>query len=95
MKEKRNMTAIGLVESRGLTAALEAVDVMCKAAHVRLLDMKKIGSGLVVVMVEGDVAAVSAAVDAGRLAYQRTGGELIAAHVIPRPHPELSQMFDR
>jgi len=94
MKEKRDRPAIGLVESRGLTAALEAVDVMCKAAHVRLLDMKKIGSGLVVVMVEGDVAAVSAAVDAGRLAYQRTGGELVAAHVIPRPHPELSQMFD-
>jgi ethanolamine utilization protein EutM len=84
------MQAIGLVESRGLVAALEAVDTMCKAANVQMVDLKQVGSGLVTVIVEGDVAAVKSAVEAGKEAYSRTGGELISSHVIPHPHPELA-----
>ncbi|MCL6456593.1 MAG: BMC domain-containing protein [Gorillibacterium sp.] len=88
------MQAIGLIETRGLVAALEAVDAMCKAANVQLVDLKKVGSGLVTVIVEGDVAAVTAAVDAGKLAYVRTGGELVSSNVIPRPHPDLAKMLE-
>lgn len=67
------MQAIGLIETRGLTPALEALDAMCKAANVKLVDFKRVGSGLITVIVEGDVAAVQAAVEAGIAAYPRTG----------------------
>jgi ethanolamine utilization protein EutM len=87
------MNAIGLVEIRGLTGAYDALDSMAKAADVQLVDMKKVGSGHVTVIVKGDVAAVSAAVDIGKLATSRVGGELICANVIPRPHPELSKIL--
>ncbi|AIQ64851.1 Ethanolamine utilization protein EutM precursor [compost metagenome] len=87
------MEAIGLIETRGLVAAMEALDTMCKAATVKMIDMKVVGSGLVAVVVEGDVAAVTAAVEAGKTAYERTGGELISCNVIPRPHPELAKIL--
>ncbi|WP_151737124.1 BMC domain-containing protein ['Paenibacillus yunnanensis' Narsing Rao et al. 2020] len=87
------MQAIGLIETRGLTPAVEALDAMCKAANVRLLDFKRVGSGLVTVIVEGDVAAVTAAVEAGGSSYRQTGGQLIATNVIPRPHPDLARML--
>lgn len=87
------MQAIGLIETRGLTPALEALDAMCKAANVRLVDFKRVGSGLVTVIVEGDVASVAAAVEAGVAAYYKTGGELIASNVIPRPHSDLARML--
>lgn len=87
------MNAIGLVETRGLTAAIEALDSMAKAANVSLVDLKRVGSGLITVIVEGDVAAVKSAVEIGRLAPSRIGGELISSNVIPRPHPELSKIL--
>lgn len=86
------MQAIGMIETRGLVAALEGLDAMCKSANVRLIDLKKVGSGLVAVIVEGDVAAVSAAVESGKTAADKTG-ELVAANVIPRPHQELAKML--
>lgn len=87
------MEAIGMVETRGLVAALEALDVMAKAANVQMVDLKRVGSGLVTVIIKGDVAAVQSAVEAGKLAPDRTGGELISADVIPRPHPELQKIL--
>ena len=76
--------ALGMVETRGLTAAIEAADAMTKAAEVSLVGTEKIGSGLVTVMVRGDVGAVKAAVESGSAAASRLG-ELVATHVIPRP----------
>ncbi|PAV29742.1 carboxysome shell protein [Virgibacillus profundi] len=87
------MSAIGLIETRGLTAAVEALDSMAKAANIRLVDLKKVGSGLITVIIEGDVADVSAAIEVGRLAPERTGGELISYNVIPRPHSELKKIL--
>ena len=77
--------ALGMVETRGLTAAIEAADAMTKSAEVSLVGTEKIGSGLVTVMVRGDVGAVKASVESGSAAASRLG-ELVAAHVIPRPH---------
>ena len=79
--------ALGMVETRGLTAAIEAADAMTKAAEVTLVGTEKIGSGLVTVMVRGDVGAVKAAVETGADAAGRLG-ELVATHVIPRPHKQ-------
>lgn len=87
------MSAIGLVETRGLTAAIEALDSMAKAANISLVSMKIVGSGLITVVIEGDVADVSSAVEIGRLAPQSAGGELISSNVIPRPHPELKKII--
>jgi ethanolamine utilization protein EutM len=87
------MQSIGLIETRGLVAALEALDTMCKAANIRMIDLKKVGSGLVTVIVEGDVAAVTSAIEAGKLAHTKTGGELISSNVIPRPHSELAKIL--
>jgi len=78
--------ALGMIETRGLVAMIEAADAMVKAAKVTLIGWEKIGSGYVTAMVRGDVAAVRAATDAGAAAARRVG-ELIAVHVIPRPHP--------
>ena len=87
-EETMAQEALGMVETRGLTAAIEAADAMTKAAEVALVGTEKIGSGLVTVMVRGDVGAVKAAVDAGAAAAERVG-ELISIHVIPRPHEEV------
>ena len=84
--------ALGLVETHGLTAMIEAADAMVKAANVIVIGWEKIGSGYVTVLVRGDVAAVRAATDAGAAAARRVG-ELIAVHVIPRPHPSLEDVL--
>ncbi|MCL6494406.1 MAG: BMC domain-containing protein [Ignavibacterium sp.] len=86
--------ALGLIETKGLVAAIEAADVMLKTAAVGLLGTERIGSGLVCVMVTGDVGAVKAAVEAGSVAAGRLG-ELVAAHVIPRPHPEIVRLLPK
>ena len=80
--------ALGMVETKGLVGAIEAADAMVKSANVTLVGYEKIGSGLVTVMVRGDVGAVKAATDAGAAAAERVG-ELISVHVIPRPHEEV------
>lgn len=84
--------ALGMIETRGLVGAIEAADAMVKAANVTLIGKEQIGGGLVTVMVRGDVGAVKAATDAGA-ASARKVGELIAVHVIPRPHPEVDQLL--
>ena len=84
--------ALGMIETRGLTAAVEAADAMVKAAEVTLVGNEKIGSGLVSVMVRGDVGAVKAAVEAGSAAAERLG-EVIATHVIPRPHGDVEKIL--
>jgi ethanolamine utilization protein EutM len=84
--------ALGLIETKGLVAAIEAADAMLKAAGVELAGMEKIGSGLVTVMVKGDVGAVKAATEAGAAAAGRLG-EIVAVHVIPRPHTDLSRIL--
>ena len=94
VKEKTIMVqqALGMVETRGLVAAIEAADAMLKAANVELVGTEKIGSGLVSVMVRGDVGAVKAAVESGTAAAQRLG-EIIATHVIPRPHTDVEKIL--
>ncbi|HIY60560.1 MAG TPA: BMC domain-containing protein [Candidatus Eisenbergiella pullistercoris] len=86
--------ALGMVETRGLVAAIEAADAMCKAANVALVGTEKIGSGLVTVMVRGDVGAVKSAVEAGSSSAGRLG-ELIATHVIPRPHSDVEMILPK
>lgn len=86
--------ALGMVETRGLTAAIEAADAMTKAAEVVLIGTEKIGSGLVTVMVRGDVGAVNAAVEAGTNAASKLG-ELVATHVIPRPHSDVEKILPK
>ena len=83
-----NTNALGMIETKGLVGAIEAADAMVKAANVSLVGKEQIGSGLVTVMVRGDVGAVKAATDAGASAAERVG-ELVAVHVIPRPHTEV------
>lgn len=83
-----NTNALGMVETRGLVAAIEAADAMVKAANVQLVGKEQVGGGLVTVMVRGDVGAVKAATDAGAAAAEKIG-ELISVHVIPRPHTEV------
>ena len=86
------MKALGMIETRGLVASIEAADAMVKAANVTLTCKERVGGGLVTVMVRGDVGAVKAAVDAGAAAAERVG-ELVSVHVIPRPHEELEGML--
>ena len=81
-------TALGMIETRGLTAAIEAADAMVKAANVKLIGKVHVGSALISVMVRGDVRAVKAATDAGAAAAERIG-EVVSVHVIPRPHSEV------
>lgn len=83
-----NANALGMVETKGLVAAIEAADAMVKAANVTLIGKQQVGAGLVTVMVRGDVGAVKAATDAGAAAAENVG-ELISVHVIPRPHSEV------
>jgi ethanolamine utilization protein EutM len=84
--------ALGLIETKGLVGAIEAADAMVKAARVEFLGRQKVKGGIVAVMVAGDVGAVKAAVDAGAAACQRVGN-LISAHVIPRPHDDIDLMI--
>ena len=86
--------ALGMVETRGLTAAIDAADAMTKAAEVTLVGTEKIGSGLVTVLVRGDVGAVKAAVEAGESAASKLG-ELVATHVIPRPHSDVEKILPK
>ena len=86
------MEALGMVETRGLVAAIEAADAMVKAANVTLIGTQKNGSGLVTVMVRGDVGAVKSATEAGNAAAARLG-EVIAVHVIPRPHSDVEKIL--
>lgn len=88
------MQALGLIETKGTLAAIEAADAMLKAADVSILEKTKVGGGRTNVSVTGDVAAVKAAVDAGAAAVGRLGlGLLLSTHVIPRPHEELQTVI--
>ena len=87
--------AIGMIETRGLAALVQATDAMMKAANVNFKGWKKIGSALCTVFVSGDVAAVKAGVEAGATAAKAIGGEVISVHVIPRPHDELGPVVPK
>lgn len=89
-----NSEALGMVETKGLVGAIEAADAMVKAANVDLIGYEKIGSGLVTVMVRGDVGAVKAATDAGATAATAVG-EVISIHVIPRPHTDIEKVLPK
>ena len=84
--------ALGMVETKGLIGSIEAADAMVKAANVELTGKEQIGSGLVTVMVRGDVGAVRAAVEAGASAAKRVG-ELYGMHIIPRPHDDVEKIL--
>lgn len=86
--------ALGLVETKGLVGAIEAADAMVKSANVQLIGYEKIGSGLITVMVRGDVGAVKAAVDAGSAAAS-VNGEVKSSHVIPRPHSDVEAILPK
>ena len=88
------MEALGMIETKGLVAMIEAADAMVKAANVTLVGYEKIGAGFVTAIVRGDVAAVKAAIDAGAEAAGRVG-TVIAVHVIPRPHDDLGGLMPR
>jgi ethanolamine utilization protein EutM len=96
VKEKTMATAsaIGMVETRGFVAALEAADAMVKAANVTLVGKTQVGSGLVAILVRGDVGAVKAATDAGAAAAAKVG-EVVSVHVIPRPHDEVEVILPK
>lgn len=86
--------ALGLVETKGLIGSVEAADAMVKTANVSLIGKEYIGAGYVTVMVRGDVGAVKASTDAGAAAARRVG-ELVAVHVIPRPHAEVERLLPK
>ena len=86
------MDALGMIETKGLTALIEAADAMVKAARVEVVGYQQIGAGMVTVLVRGDVAACKAATDAGVAAAKRVG-EVVSSHVIPRPHGDLETIF--
>jgi ethanolamine utilization protein EutM len=88
------MEALGMIETKGLVALIEAADSMLKAANVQMVGWEKVGSGLVTAFVVGDVAAVKAAVDAGASAAGKIG-EVVSVQVIPRPHEELSAVLPK
>jgi len=89
-----NMEALGMIETKGLAALVEASDAMLKAANVQLVGWDKIGSGLVTAFIVGDVAAVKAAIDAGAAAAGRIG-EVVGVQVIPRPHEDVSNVIPK
>ena len=86
--------ALGMIETKGLVGAIEAADAMTKSANVELIGYEKIGSGLVTVMVRGDVGAVKASVDAGAVAAEKVG-EIVSKHVIPRPHTDVERILPK
>ena len=85
----KSLEALGMIETKGLIALIEASDAMLKSANVTIVGWEKVGSGMVTVFVVGDVAAVKAAVDAGASAASKVG-EVMSVQVIPRPHEELA-----
>ncbi len=87
------MQAIGFVETRSLVAAIQAADTMVKSANVKIIDFNYVGSGIVAVIIEGEVAAVQAAVDHGRLEAEKLA-EIISVNVIARPHEELEALME-
>ena len=87
-----NTNALGMIETKGLTGAIEAADAMVKSANVQLVGREQVGGGLVTVMVRGDVGAVKAATDAGAAAAEKVG-ELVSVHVIARPHTEVDAIL--
>ena len=91
-KKMAQLDALGMIETKGLVGSIEAADAMVKAANVTLIGKEHVGGGLVTVLVRGDVGAVKAATDAGAAAAQRVG-ELVAVHVIPRPHTEVETIL--
>lgn len=91
-EKKMNGSAIGMIETRGLVGAIEAADSMVKAANVEIVSMEKVGSGLVTIIVKGDVGAVKAATEAGSISASNVG-ELVSVHVIPRPHSSVSSIL--
>ena len=91
-EERMSNEALGMIETKGLVASIEAADAMVKAANVILIGKEYIGSGYVTVMVRGDVGAVKAATDAGAAAARRVG-ELVSVHVIPRPHEHVEKIL--
>lgn len=88
------MQALGMIETKGLIGAIEAADAMTKAANVTLIGKEKVGSGLITVMITGDIGAVKAAVDAGAAAAEQVG-HLMGVHVIPRPHDEIENILKK
>ena len=86
--------ALGMIETKGLVGAIEAADAMTKSANVELIGYEKIGSGLVTVMVRGDVGAVKASVDAGAVAAEKVG-EIVSKHVIPRQHTDVERILPK
>lgn len=88
------MNAVGMIETKGLVGAIEAVDAMVKAANVTLVGVEKIGGGYVSVFVRGEVGAVKAAIDAGTAAAKRVG-EVVSIHIIPRPHQDTETLIPR
>lgn len=84
--------AIGLIETKGLVGMIEAADAMLKTANVRLIGKEHIGGGFMTVIVEGEVTAVKASVDAGAAAAKRVG-EVISIHIIQRPHEEIEKLL--
>jgi ethanolamine utilization protein EutM len=92
MNSKYSMNALGMVETKGGVASVEAADAMAKAARVEMSGQEEIGGGYVTIFVRGEVGAVKAAVDAGAATAKRIG-ELVAAHVIARPHSQTESML--
>jgi ethanolamine utilization protein EutM len=86
------MSAVGMIETKGLVGAIEAVDAMVKSANVKLTGIEKIGGGYVSVFVRGEVGAVKAAIDAGTSAAKKVG-EVVSVHIIPRPHAETEALI--
>ncbi|MBN6206347.1 BMC domain-containing protein [Ralstonia pickettii] len=86
--------ALGMIEVKGLVGAIEAADAMTKSANVELIGYEKIGSGLVTIMVSGDVGAVKASTDAGVAAAEKVG-EIVSVHVIPRPNKDIDKLISR
>ena len=86
--------ALGMIETKGLVASIEAADAMVKAANVTLIGKEHVGGGLVTVMVRGDVGAVKSSVEAGSASASKLG-ELVATHVIPRPHTDVEMILPK
>lgn len=84
--------ALGMIETRGLVAAIEAADAMVKAAAVSIVSQTKVGGGLISTLVRGEVGAVKAATDAGAVAANKIG-DVVSVHVIPRPHDEVEALI--
>ncbi len=92
MADGQSLSAVGMIETKGLVGAIEAADAMVKAANVTLVSKEMVGGGLVTVIVRGDVGAVKAATDAGAAAAAKVG-ELVSVHVIPRPHQDTEAIL--